>query len=120
MEKYITFSVPLKKEIKDNKLVTYKLRFIDSSRFMNASLASLVDNLSEINNKDCNKCMERNKIKSECKYIGFENNRLIYKCKKCDDISTKPTNELISFLPHINFPTKIPKKKRCLSLRVYG
>ena len=31
-EKYITFSVLLKKEIKKKKLVTYKLRFIDSSR----------------------------------------------------------------------------------------
>ena len=62
---------------------------------MNASLASLVDNLSEINNKNCTKCMERNKIKSECQYIKHKDNRLIYKCKKCDDISTKPTNGLI-------------------------
>ena len=31
-EKYITFSILLKKEIKKKKLVTYKLRFIDSSR----------------------------------------------------------------------------------------
>ena len=94
-EKYIAFSVPLKKEIKNNKLVTYKLRFIDSSRFMNASLTSLVDNLSEINNKDCKKCEERNKIKSQCQYIKYEDNRLIYKIKKCDHISTKSISELI-------------------------
>ena len=31
-EKYITFSVTLKKEIKNKKLVTYKLSFVDSSR----------------------------------------------------------------------------------------
>ena len=33
---------------------------------MNTSLANLTDNLSEINNKDCKKCMEINKIKSAC------------------------------------------------------
>ena len=38
--------------------------------------------------------MERNKIKSECQYIKHKDNRLIYKCKNCDDISTKPTNGL--------------------------
>ena len=76
------------------KLITYKLKFIDSSRFMNTSLACLVDNLSEINNKDCEKCMERNKIKSECQYIKHKDNRLIYKCKKCDDISNKSADAL--------------------------
>ena len=94
-EKYITFSVPLKKETKNNKLVTYKLKFIDSSRFMNTSLASIVDNLSEINNKECKKCMERNKVKSECCYINHKDNRLIYKCKKCNDKSYKSVNDLI-------------------------
>ena len=55
MEKYITFSVPLKKINENDKLVTYKLKFIDSYIFMQASLSKLTDNLSEINNKDCNK-----------------------------------------------------------------
>ena len=59
-EKYITFSVPLKKINKSNKLIAYKLKFIDSFRFMNTSLASFVDNLSEIGNINCKKCMERN------------------------------------------------------------
>ena len=55
--KYITFSVPIKKVIdedKDNdndndkkaKTVTYRLKFIDSDRFMQSSLSTLVDNLS--------------------------------------------------------------------------
>ena len=48
------------------------------------SLSSLTDNLSEINTKDCKKCMERNKIKSACEYIDHKDNRLIYKCKKCN------------------------------------
>ena len=47
---------------------------------MNPSIANLTDNLSEINNKDCKKCMEINKIKSACEYIDYKDNRLIYKC----------------------------------------
>ena len=33
-EKYITFSVPIKKELDNCKTITYKLRFIDCFRFM--------------------------------------------------------------------------------------
>ena len=36
MEKYITFSVPIKKEYDDGKTITRKLRFIDCFRFMSA------------------------------------------------------------------------------------
>ena len=54
-EKYKTFSVPMKKEIKKiskdgNEIVTtisYKIKFINSSRFIASSLSNLVDNLSE-------------------------------------------------------------------------
>ena len=46
MEKYITFSVPIKKKCGDDKIVTHKLKFIDSFRFMPTSLSELVDNLS--------------------------------------------------------------------------
>ena len=35
----------------NSKEITYKLKFIDSYRFMSSSLSSLIDNLSEINNK---------------------------------------------------------------------
>ena len=59
-EKYITFSVPVKKEIKNkNKIIeiTYKIKFIDSYRFMSTSLARLVDNLSEgFHNNRCINC----------------------------------------------------------------
>ena len=57
-EKYITFSVPIKKEHDNGKTTTYKLKFIDSCRFMQSSLSNLVDNLSEINNKEPNKFMD--------------------------------------------------------------
>ena len=62
-EKYISFSVPIKKLcINDNKeTITYKLRFIDTYRFMRGSLATHVDNMSEIKNKDCKTFIERKK-----------------------------------------------------------
>ena len=59
-EKYIAFSVPLKKE--NDEKITYKLKFIDSYRFMSTSLSNLVDNLSGIYDKQCKKCMERKKL----------------------------------------------------------
>ena len=46
MEKYIAFSVPIKKECGDGETITQKLKFIDSFRFMSTSLSKLVDNLS--------------------------------------------------------------------------
>ena len=68
-EKYITFSVPLKKKIKNKDIeITYKIKFIDSYRFMSSSLSKLADNLSEgiHNNKcvDCNSCLDYIKIKN--------------------------------------------------------
>ena len=50
-EKYIIFSVPIKKEHDNDKPSIYRLKFIDRCRFMQSSLSNLVDNLSEIHNK---------------------------------------------------------------------
>ena len=55
-EKYITFSVPIKKELDNSKTISYKLKFIDNFRFMSTSLSSLVDNLSD--GFHCNKCID--------------------------------------------------------------
>ena len=57
-EKYITFSVPIKKKIENKDLeITYKINFIDSYTFMASSLSKLVDNLSEgIHNNKCSNC----------------------------------------------------------------
>ena len=79
------FSVPIKKEHDNGKTITYKLKFIDSFRFMSTSLSSLVGNLSEIHKKECKACKERRKIKSKCNFIGLKYNRLYYKCKECND-----------------------------------
>ena len=46
-EKYITFSVAIKKGLDNSKLITYKIKLIDSFRFMSSSLSNLVDNLAE-------------------------------------------------------------------------
>ena len=41
----------------DGKTITYKLKFIDSLRFMPTSLSSLVDNLSEkLHSGKCRDC----------------------------------------------------------------
>ena len=46
MGKYITFSAPIKKKCDNGKTATYRLRFIDSFRFMTTSLSELFDNMS--------------------------------------------------------------------------
>ena len=66
---------------------------------MQSKLSDLADNLSEINNKDCKKCMERKKIRSQSEFIALKDNRLKYKCKECNDISAKSINELIKKFP---------------------
>ena len=77
------------------KQLQYKLKFIDSFRFMATSPSNLVDNLSEIYKKECKTCEERRKIKSECNFIGLKNNRLYYKCKECNKESFKAISGLI-------------------------
>ena len=79
-EKYITFSVPIKKKIGNKDLkITYKIKFIDRYRFMSSSLSKLFDNLSEgiHNNKclDCNSCLD---------YIKIKNEKLLLKCFICN------------------------------------
>ena len=69
MEKYITFSVPIKKECDNGKTIAYKLRFIDSFRFMPTSLSELVDNMSgNFNSIECKSCTENNRCE-ECKKL---------------------------------------------------
>ena len=84
MDNYITFSVPIKKELNNGKTFTYKIKFIDSFRFMSTSLSELVDNTSEIfKSEECKSCVERTKINSGCCFVGLKDERLIYKCKEC-------------------------------------
>ena len=89
-EKYITFSVPIKKKIENKDLeIIYKIKCIDSCRFMSSLLSKLVDNLSEgiHNNKclDCNSCLD---------YIRItKNEKLLLKCFNCDSYYKKKFNK---------------------------
>ena len=66
LEKYITFFVSIKRELDNGKTVTHKLKFIDSFRFMSASLSEHVDNTSGIfKSIECKPCIEKIKINSE-------------------------------------------------------
>ena len=78
-EKYITFSVPIKKESENGKTITNKLKFIDSYRFMLSKLSDLINDLSEIYSKQLRGYKERKKIKSLCDFVGLKNNKLHYK-----------------------------------------
>ena len=83
-EKYITFSVPLKKKIESKNLE----KLIDSFRFMSSSLSKLVDNLSEeIHNNKCADC------KSNLDYITTKNEKLIVECYNCKQRYRKKFNK---------------------------
>ena len=90
-EKYITFSVRIKKRIDNNIDITYKIKFIDSFRFMATSLSKLVDNLTDnIHNDKCIKC------KSNLCFVRAMNETLLFKCIDCDkDYEKELNNELI-------------------------
>ena len=85
-EKYITFSVPIKKEItkkyknSNDKItkISYEIKFIDSYRFMSTSLSNLFNNLSEglYNDRciDCKSCLD---------YMTTKDKQLIFRCFSC-------------------------------------
>ena len=85
-EKYISFSVKINKKItkKDEdgneKIVniSHRLKFIDSYRFMSASLSNHVDNLSNVLHND--KCVD---CKSGLDYMIAKDDILIFRCCKC-------------------------------------
>ena len=89
-EKYITFSVPIKKQLDNGKTVTYKLKFIDSFRFMSTSLSVLVNNLSEGLHND--KCID---YKSYLDYMSIKDDQLILRCFKCKKKITKKISTMI-------------------------
>ena len=89
-EKHITFSVPIKKKIDNKDLeITYKIKFIDSYRFMSSSLSKLVNNLSEgIHNNNCSDC------ESNLDYIEIKKNeKLLLRCFNCKIYYKKKFNK---------------------------
>ena len=88
-EMYITFSVPIKKRIENKNMdITYKIKFIDSFRFMATSLWKLVDNLTDnIHNDKCIKC------KSNLCFVRAMNETLLFKCIDCEKEYEKEFNK---------------------------
>ena len=88
-EKYITFSVPIKTKINNKNIdITYKIKFIDSFRFMATSLSKLVDNITDnIHNDKCIKC------KSNLCFVRAINEKLIFKCIDCEKEYEKEFNK---------------------------
>ena len=84
MEKYITFSKPIKKKCGDGKTIAHKLKIIDSFRFMPTSLSEQVDNLSgkNFNSIECKSYTENNRCK---------------KCKKLIEELTKRFSSIYQF-----------------------
>ena len=97
-EKYITFSVPIKKERDNHKTITYKLQFIHTSRFMRSKLSALLITRLKLIIKIAKHAWRERNIKSECDFIGFKNNRLNYRCKECKGKSTNSINKHTSVL----------------------
>ena len=92
IEKYITFSVPIKKETPKNdrdgndeiKKISYKIKFIDSYRFVSTLLSNLVHNLSEgFHNDKCTNC------KSCLDYMTTKDEQLIFRYFWCKKIMKK-------------------------------
>ena len=85
-EKCITFSVPIKKELDNGKLITYKIKLI--VKVMSSLLSCLVDNLSEGVNSD--KCTDG---KSCLDYMIFKDDQLICRCFECKMNYKKESNK---------------------------
>ena len=116
-DKYMYFSIPLKKQIKNDKYVTYNLKFIDRKRFMNDSLSNPVDILSGLYDCEClNKKDQDIKIKYKEQKVLIhkniiENNKekqihenktikIVYSpCKSCNTKNKQLLDSLIKRFP---------------------
>ena len=102
-KKYITFTVPIEKEVikidknreEIKKHISYILQFIDRARFMSSSLSNLVNNLSggihkikckgRYNDKKCETCGITYEV-CHCflEYSNFKDDLIQCKCLYCN------------------------------------
>ena len=108
MEKCKTFSVLTEKEVtkidtggNENVVnISYKIKFIDTARFMASSLSNFVDNLPEgihkAKYKDCY-CFRE--------YESVKNNLMKYKCLSCNRDDLNKLNEKLksNLRTHLSF-----------------
>ena len=97
------FSIPIKKEIKQQKeqkkkVITYNLKFIDTAKHMNSALSTLVNNLSEINKCNCEEDKDK-RIKIKIKKVNSKE-KVITKCKTCNSKESQLVSELIKIFPN--------------------
>ena len=72
-------TVPINKESENNKTITYKIKLIDSFRFISSSLLNLVNKLlGGIHNNKYTDC----KSYIECHFV--KDNKLTFKCLNCN------------------------------------
>ena len=103
--KYMSFSIPIRKEVKEEKqkkqkkkVITYNLKFIDSKKHMESALATLVNNLSEINKCKCEEDEDKH-IKIKTKKVNSKE-RVITRCKACNSKENQLVSELIKKFPN--------------------
>ena len=111
MEKYITFKVPIKKMNEDGTILTHKLEFMDSYRFMARALSTIADNLSEINKCKCKSPSEQSI------HTKRKNDILICRCKTCNNKSYISIDTLKERFPCLCKFSKGDKDKFILLLR---
>ena len=103
MEKYITFSVSIKKEVINNngdkKQLHTNLNVLIGLDLLQIHYQNLlITHLKFLIVQNGN---EKIKINSECYYVGLKNNRLNYKCKKCKVEWKIPLNKLFKKFPSV-------------------
>ena len=103
-EKFMSFSIPIKKKTYANsrnakkKTLTYNLRFIDSARHTNKSLSALVDNLSGL--KNCY-CEQRPFDNIKITYEQINNEYMVFsRCKTCHWRKQIKLHELVKNFPN--------------------
>ena len=92
-----SFSIPGKKEIKEQKeqkkkVITYNLKFIDTAKHMNSVLSTLLNNLSEINKCNCEEDKDK-RIKIKIKKVNSKE-RVITSCKTCNSKESHLVREI--------------------------